>query len=184
MSVREWSNGFSAASSTASIVERETILIVWRIARQKFQGLDGEGARLNGGRWNSEGRPVVYASSTLSLAALEYLVHVEPLLAPSDLVAIEIHLPDDAHAGAQVEPSQFPSGDWQQYPAPEWEAELGDMWVDDGTFLWLGVPSVIVPQEYNILINPRHARSAEIRVLSTNSFGFDHRLFKLIAPAS
>jgi RES domain-containing protein len=159
-------------------------LIVWRIAREKFQSLDGEGARLNGGRWNNEGRPVVYASSTLSLAALEYLVHVEPLLAPSDLVAMEIEVPDDDHAGAQVEPTQFPPGDWQQYPAPEWEAELGDMWIDDGTFLWLAVPSVIVPREYNILINPRHARSDELRVLSRHSFGFDQRLFKLIAPAT
>lgn len=159
-------------------------MIVWRIARQKYQGLDGEGARLNGGRWNNEGRPVVYASTTLSLAALEYLVHVEPLLAPSDLVAIEIELPDDHHAGAQVEPSQFPSGDWQQYPAPEWQAELGDLWVDDGTFLWLAVPSVIVPQEYNVLINPRHSRMGEVRVLSTHSFGFDQRLFKLIASAT
>ena len=157
-------------------------MIVWRIARQKYQSLDGEGARLNGGRWNNEGLPVIYASATLSLAALEYLVHVEPLLAPSDLVAIEIEIPDDRHAGAQVDPSQFPAGDWQQYPAPEWQAELGDMWIEDATFLWLAVPSVIVPQEYNVLINPRHSRSDEVRVVSTHPFGFDQRLFKLIAP--
>lgn len=159
-------------------------MIVWRIARERFQELDGEGARLNGGRWNNEGRPVVYASATLSLAALEYLVHVEPLLAPSDLVAIEIEIPDDDGAGARVEPSQFPPGDWQQYPAPEWQGELGDMWLDDGTFLWLAVPSVIVPREYNVLINPRHSRMREVRVRSTQSFGFDQRLFRLIAAAT
>ncbi len=119
---------------------------------------------------------VVYTSTSLSLAALEYLVHVEPLLAPDDLVAMEVELPEDAHVGAQVEPTQFPPGDWQEYPAPEWQAELGDLWVNDGSFLWLAVPSAIVPQEYNILVNPRHPRMAEVRVVSMRSFRFDRRL--------
>ena len=101
-------------------------------------------------------------------------------VAPDDLVAMEIEIPERDHAGAYVNPSQFPSGDWQQYPAPEWQAELGDMWIEDGTFLWLAVPSVIVPQEYNVLINPSHTRMREVRVLSTHSFGFDQRLFKLV----
>ena len=151
-------------------------MIVWRLARSAHRALDGEGARLNGGRWNTEGRAVVYTSITLSLAALEYLVHIEPLLAPSDLVAIEIELPDDAGLGAQVEPGQFPPGEWREYPAPEWQAELGDLWLADGTFLWLGVPSAIVPEEYNVLIDPRHPRSADVRVLSTRPFAFDKRL--------
>lgn len=151
-------------------------MIVWRIARASYQALDGEGARLNGGRWNSEGRAVIYASTTLSLAALEYLVHVEPLLAPSDLVAMEFHVPDAPSVGAHVEVSQFPPGDWRAYPAPEWQAELGDMWLQDGTFLWLAVPSAVVPQEYNVLINPLHARMADVRVASVQGFSFDKRL--------
>lgn len=151
-------------------------MIVWRIARSAHQALDGEGARLNGGRWNNEGNAVLYASATLSLAALEYLVHVEPLLAPSDLVAIEIELPEGAGLGAVVEPTQFPPGNWQEYPAPEWQAELGDMWIADGTFLWLAVPSALVPQEYNVLINPRHAAMENVRVVSTRPFAFDERL--------
>lgn len=150
-------------------------MIVWRLARKKYQALDGEGARLNGGRWNNEGRPVVYASASLSLAALEYLVHVEPLLAPSDLVAMEIEVPESGHAGAQVESDQFPAGDWQEYPAPEWQAELGDLWLEDKTFLWLAVPSVIVPREFNVLINPQHSRMKEVRVLSQRTFRFDRR---------
>jgi RES domain-containing protein len=151
-------------------------LFVWRLTRAGHQALDGEGARLNGGRWNTDGKPVIYTSTTLSLAALEYLVHVEPLLAPSDLVAIEIELPEGEGVGAQVDPGQFPEGDWQQYPAPEWQAELGDTWIEDGTFLWLAVPSAVVPQEYNVLINPHHPRSGEIRVASTRAFAFDRRL--------
>lgn len=151
-------------------------MTVWRIARRPYQALDGEGARLNGGRWNSEGTAVVYTSGTLSLATLEYLVHVEPLLVPSDLVVMELSIPDDPGLGAHVAPRQFPPGDWQAYPAPEWQAELGDMWVQDGTFLWLAVPSVIVPQEYNILLNPRHPRMQEIGIVATHSFAFDRRL--------
>lgn len=149
---------------------------VWRITRSAFQSPDGEGARLYGGRWNTEGRAVVYTSSTLSLAALELLVHVEPLLAPSDLIATELDVPDDAGLGAQVTPDVFPSGDWRQYPAPEWQQELGDMWIDDDTFLWLAVPSAIVPHEYNVLLNPRHAGMASVRLISAHPFSFDKRL--------
>lgn len=152
-------------------------MIVWRITRAAHQSLDGEGARLFGGRWNSEGRPAVYTSTSLSLAAIEYLVHVEPLLAPSDLVAMEIEVPNAAGIGAEVTPEQFPAGDWREYPAPDWEAELGDLWLEDGTFLWLAVPSAVVPREYNVLINPLHPRMKAVRVVSTHPFSFDSRLF-------
>ncbi len=151
-------------------------MLAWRIARRSFQPLDGEGARLNGGRWNSEGKAVIYTSESLSLAALEYLVHVDPLGAPDDLVAVEIELPAKRGFGAVVDPDRFPAGDWREYPAPEWQAELGDLWVDDGTFLWLAVPSAIVPEEHNILINPAHRGMREVRVTSTRAFGFDKRL--------
>lgn len=151
-------------------------MITWRIARRGHQALDGEGARLHGGRWNTEGRAVVYSSQALSLAALEYLVHVDPLFAPSDLVATGIEVPHDPGLGAGVEPERLPPGDWRAYPAPEWQAELGDTWVKDGTFLWLSVPSAIVPEERNVLINPAHARMDAVRVLSTRPFSFDKRL--------
>ena len=151
-------------------------MVTWRIARRAFQALDGEGARLYGGRWNSERRPAVYTSQSLSLAALEYLVQVAPLLAPTDLVAMEIHVPDAPGLGAGVEPAEFPPGDWRAYPAPDWQAELGDLWLADATFLWLAVPSAIVPEERNILINPLHPRISDVRVRSTRAFGFDERL--------
>ena len=151
-------------------------MIVWRITREAHRALDGEGARLHGGRWNGEGRAVVYTSASLSLAALEYLVHVEPLLAPTDLIAMEIELPDAAGMGASVTPEAFPAGDWRQCPAPEWQAELGDLWIDDATFLWLAVPSAVVPEEYNVLLNPLHPGMKDVRVVSTRSFAFDGRL--------
>ena len=151
-------------------------MIVWRITRAAHRALDGEGARLYGGRWNSEGRAVVYTSASLSLAALEYLVHVEPLLAPSDLVAMEIDVPDAAGLGARVTPKQFPPGDWRGCPAPEWQAELCDLWIADATFLWLAVPSAVVPEEYNMLVNPLHPGIKGVHVVSTRPFSFDGRL--------
>lgn len=152
-------------------------MIVWRITRAAYRALNGDGARLYGGRWNSEGRAVVYTSATLSLAALEYLVHVEPLLAPSDLVAMEIEVPDAPGLGATVTPHRFPPGEWRQYPGPEWQTELGDLWIEDGTFLWLSVPSAVIPGEYNVLVNPRHAGVSGVRVMSVRPFSFDGRLF-------
>jgi RES domain-containing protein len=62
------------------------------------------------------------------------------------------------------------------YPAPEWQAELGDLWVEDATFLWLEVPSAIVPEEHNVLLNPQHHRMADVRTLGTRPFRFDRRL--------
>ncbi len=149
---------------------------VWRLTRSAFQQLDGEGARLYGGRWNSPGTAAVYASATLSLAVLELLVHVEPLLAPDDQIATKLDVPDTAGLGAVVDPGQFPAGDWRSYPAPAWQAELGDLWIKDASFLWLAVPSAIVPEEHNILINPRHPRMRDVSVVDARPFRFDRRL--------
>ena len=149
---------------------------VWRITRRPFQALDGEGARLYGGRWNNPGRAVVYTSETLSLAALEYLVHIEPALAPIDLVATQLDIPDGPRLGVAADPAAFTDADWRAYPAPEWQATLGDLWIDEGDFLWLAVPSAIVPEEHNILLNVRHPRMRDVRVLTTRDFSFDRRL--------
>ena len=151
-------------------------MVVWRITRQPYQALDGEGARLHGGRWNSPGRPAIYTSQSLALAALEYLAHVDPLLAPTDLIAMEIEVPDEPGIGVGVTADRFIDPDWRDYPAPDWQAELGDEWLKDGTFLWLAVPSAIVPDEYNVLIDPRHGGMPGVRILSTRPFAFDKRL--------
>lgn len=137
------------------------------------RALDGEGARLYGGRWNSEGAAVVYASATLSLAALEYLVHVDIAEVPADLVALGIEVPDDAVA-AVVGVSDLPS-DWKR-PGAAGSADLGDAWVAAAASLTLSVPSAIVPEENNVLINPRHVRAADVRIASERPFAYDPRL--------
>ena len=149
-------------------------MLVWRITRAAYQSLDGEGARLNGGRWNSEGVAVVYTSPTLSLAALEYLVHVDPEDIPADLVAMQIQIPDDV-PGERLPASALPA-DWNEVPDHPACATAGDLWAKHGLTAYLRVPSAIVPEEENLLINPQHPDAAQITVVQTRAFGFDPRL--------
>lgn len=121
---------------------------------------------------------MIYSSETLSLAALEYLVHLEPNEVPSDLVSLEIEIPHSPGFGAVADPGRFEDPAWRTTPASRWQAELGDAWLDDGTFLWLAVPSAVVPEERNILINPAHPKFRTVRVRSERPFAFDLRLLE------
>ena len=139
-------------------------MLVWRICREAHQALDGEGSRLHGGRWSSERVSVVYTSSTLALAALEYLVHVDIEDVPDDLVAMAIEVPDDLPP------------DWNQVLDHPACARIGDQWAAKGTVLLLLVPSAVVPEESNVLINPDHPRAGDVRMVSIRPFAFDSRL--------
>lgn len=145
-----------------------------RICRAAYRALDGEGARLYGGRWNEPGRPVVYTSATLSLAALEYLVHVDAELAPTDLVALALELPDDV-AMETVDAAALPAG-WERGPEPAACRALGDAWLRAGRAVALRVPAAPVPEEWNVLLDPRHADFARVRVVAERAFAFDPRL--------
>ena len=116
----------------------------------------------------------MYASDHLSLAVLESLVHADPDLLPDDLTAFQIEIPDEiaepalaAHEGGAL------PDDWQD---PDVSARLGQEWVASGGPV-LVVPSVVVPQERNVLLNPRHAQASEVRVVGREPFEFDARLF-------
>jgi RES domain-containing protein len=147
---------------------------IWRIARRNFQKLDGEGARLHGGRWSPEGTPVVYASSTLALAALEYLVNVDIEDVPDDLVALEVEVPDDTST-EETHVSDLPRG-WNQVEEHPACIIRGSDWVTAGDALVLRVPSALIPTEQNILLNPRHPEMARVRLVSSRDFAFDPRL--------
>ncbi|HEU4588653.1 MAG TPA: RES family NAD+ phosphorylase [Gemmatimonadales bacterium] len=147
---------------------------LYRICRAPYRALDGEGARLYGGRWNSPGAPVVYASSSLALAALEYLVHLDPDHAPSDLIALTLEVPDTASADV-VHQAALP-GDWAQVPEHPACVAAGDAWLGRGVTLLLRVPAAPVPEEQNVLINPRHVEAAQVRVIAERRFAFDPRL--------
>jgi RES domain-containing protein len=148
-------------------------VIVWRLARLAHLKLDGEGARLAGGRWNSRGRAAVYTSSRLSLAALELLVHTDVPLVPPDLVACELEVPDDIEIES-VELAMLPN-DWRAPGHPTCRA-IGDAWLDEDRTAVLRVPSAVVPEEWNYLINPRHRAAKRIELVRRRKFTFDSRL--------
>ena len=148
-------------------------MIVWRLARLAHPKLDGEGARLAGGRWNSRGRAAVYASSRLSLAALELLVHTDVPLVPADLVAFEIEIPDTLEIES-VAPADLPK-DWRLPGHPGCRA-IGDTWLAEERTAVLRVPSAVVPEESNYIINPGHRAAKAIQVVGRRKFAFDSRL--------
>ena len=141
-------------------------MIVYRIAKAAYVGLDGEGARLYGGRWNSPGQSMIYTAANPSLAVLEVLVHLDlpPELIPSDYRLLSIETPDDA-------PSQV------LHALPANTVETGDAFLRAGQALTLRVPSLVVGQEINTLINPRHPAFARVRLVGNEPFRFDPRLF-------
>jgi len=150
---------------------------VWRLCKKAHAVFDGEGARRAGGRWNRRGTSVVYASQSLSLAALELLVHADPLLLPGDLVAIPADVPEALRIES-IEAADLPR-EWRRYPAPEELADRGSDWARAGRSPVLSVPSAVVPQERNFLLNPAHPDFRRIRPGKPEPFAFDGRLTSL-----
>lgn len=144
-------------------------MIVHRLCREPHTALDGEGARLFGGRWNSPGRSAVYTSQHLSLAVLEYLVHVDPDNLPLDLVQISIEVPD----ASSVEEYSGPIP-----PSPIQSVSYGDGWLDAIRTVVLVVPSVVLLSERNLILNPRHFEMRDVTTIDVKPFEFDDRLFK------
>ncbi len=147
---------------------------VWRICDARFPELDGEGARIAGGRWNSPGRAVVYTSNTLSLAVLENLIHYDPDLTPSGQICLGIDIPDDMRR-QEITPDSLPTR-WRQGRSDAILRRLGNQWIDGGRTAVLLAPSVIVPSEQNVLLNPAHPDMADMRIAERQPFGHDPRL--------
>ncbi|MGB5266548.1 MAG: RES family NAD+ phosphorylase [Polyangiales bacterium] len=148
---------------------------VYRLIRARWvnQALTGEGARRYGSRWNPKGVPMIYTASTLSLAALETLVHFAIDTAPVDYVALTIRVPDDAVE--QVDHKQLPA-DWYATPPPVGCQQVGARWAAEAQSLGLAVPSTVVPTETNIVLNPLHPDFPIVTLEKQEPFLFDSRL--------
>lgn len=133
----------------------------------------GEGARRYGGRWNAPGRPVVYVSEHLSLAALETLAHADRRRFERSYVAFEVHVPEDLVL--ELRDEDLPA-DWRARPVSAGARAVGDAWLAQRASVALRVPSVLVPQERNLLLDPAHPRFADVRVGPAQAFRFDDRL--------
>jgi RES domain-containing protein len=149
---------------------------VFRICSSRHPALDGEGARLAGGRWNPRGIPVIYTSASSSLAVLELLVHTDSDLLPGDLAIVEIQVPDALRVEI-VDAATLPN-DWRAYPAPESLQAIGARWARSKRAVVLAVPSAVNPGELNYLLNPDHPDAARVTLVSSRRFVFDPRLFK------
>jgi RES domain-containing protein len=149
----------------------------WRIVKEKHvaTSFSGEGAAKTGGRWNSRGVPVVYTSSTNSLAALESLVHLNP---PVLFKYFAIPIKFDVGLVEIITSKALPP-EWQTEPPPPSTKALGDAWVREMRSVILQLPSVIIPAEPNYLINPAHPDFMKISVGNPEPFTFDPRLFAI-----
>ena len=148
---------------------------LWRLVKTRYAAtaFDGEGARVSGGRWNSPGTRVAYASSNSALAVLEVLVHMTAGSVLPGYSLVRASIPDSCVEELPV--SDLPKN-WNTSPVPPEVQSIGDAWVRSGRALALRVPSAIVPGSYNALINPDHPAFAELTVASVEAFAFDHRL--------
>lgn len=149
---------------------------IWRICKERYasDGFSGEGARRFGGRWNSPGIPLVYASSSLALAAIEFFVHLDPSQAPSDLISIAAELPEGEPA-LRWDSSDLPPHWWSDELAPV--RAFGDRWARSLSSLAVFAPSVPIRSEWNVLVNPHHSRIGELAVYPAEPFLFDARMF-------
>lgn len=150
-------------------------MVVWRLTLKQHAAADGEGARRYGGRWNKPGTPVVYTSGTLSLAALEYLVHVDSDILPDGLVSISATIPDRLKIET-IDASRLP-GEWRDKIIPPSVQQLGTDWATNAKSAVLKVPSVIIEHEWNYVLNPRHPEFSQITWQAAAKFSFDSRFF-------
>ncbi len=147
-------------------------MILYRITKCIHADLSGSGSRLYGGRWNSEGRSMVYLTSSRSLGTLEALAHLSPTNLPNDYCIMTIETPDSI---AEIDITLLPPN-WHEYPEQNSTKQTGNLFLQEKKALLLKVPSAIVKEEYNYLMNPLHPEAASVKILSSQPFYFDPRL--------
>ena len=145
---------------------------IYRVCRARNARLDGEGARLAGGRWNSPGRAVVYMAESIALAVLENLVHMSPQDFPTGYVSVAAVLPDGLNMATEQDLRL--RADLRELSSQD----LGDWWIDSKQSAVLEVPSAVVTGEHNYLLNPAHPDFARIVADPPALFHFDPRLFR------
>ncbi len=146
----------------------------WRIVPEARadDAFTGEGAKVYGGRWNSPGVAVVYGSQHKSLAALEHLVHLNPRSAARFKV-FSFHFHGSLMESISLR--DLPEN-WRQEPPPPSTQQYGDRWVREGRSAVLAVPSIIIPEELNYVLNPAHTDFKGITISKSQHFVFDPRL--------
>lgn len=152
---------------------------LWRIAAEASSyhanDLSGKGAEITGGRWNAKSTPMLYVATNRAMAYLETVVHLDgsiPL--PLNRYLVEIVVPDDAWATAVIcDPANHVG--WDALPAGKTSIDFGTNWAAGMSSLLAKVPSVIIPEETNVLINPRHPDISKVTATMVRKWTYDER---------
>lgn len=150
------------------------MITVYRCSKCSYiRDLSGFGSFKVGGRWNSKGVYMLYSASNPSLAFLESLVHMAPIMSGIDYCLMQLHIKQESILNLKVE--ELPK-DWRSDPAPEYLKRIGDQFVEEGKYLMLKVPSAVLPMEWNILINPKHVLMAQFVIETPVPVNIDPRI--------
>ena len=148
-------------------------MIVYRICKAKYKNdISGTGAKLYGSRWNTTGVQMLYAAENISLAVLETLVHLQEVEIPLEYFLLKIQLPEDGKI-TTIEPGKLKKN-WQNDES--YTQYIGSAFIKNNQSLILKVPSAIITEECNYLVNPLHKNFIKAKILSTKEFNFDTRL--------
>ncbi|MBK5214837.1 MAG: RES family NAD+ phosphorylase [Flavobacteriaceae bacterium] len=150
---------------------------IFRIAKTQYiDDLSGEGARLYGGRWNKVGDVMLYFSENLSLSLLEIIVHVNYAELSLDYSFVEVEIPDSSIK--IIQSVDFIRPKWSTEEAVNQLQILGSNWLKKKENLAMRVPSAVMPQESNILVNPLHKDIGELKITKIDKMDFDPRLLR------
>lgn len=152
-------------------------MIVFRLCKADYRfDLSGQGAEKNAGRWNSKGTALIYTCENRALCTTEIAVRTPLGIIPTDFHLVHIEFPDSVKI-LEYPLNKLPD-DWNSFPHVDATQKIGDGFVKEQHFMILKVPSAVVQGEFNFLINPFHGLAKKLKVVKTESFRFDERLFK------
>jgi len=154
------------------------MIVAWRLtkARHATIAFDGEGGRLEGGRWNPRGISVVYLSDHPALAALEAFIHLKSAAIKIKFLMYRVEIPIEVPV-LELAVADLPAGWRNEPPSPETMA-VGEKWIQEGKATVLKVPSVLVPAAANLVLNPRHPDASKVQIGQAEKFSFDPRMWK------
>ena len=153
-------------------------MLIYRLDRLKRENqvLSGKGSEMFGGRWNYPGIPAVYCAENRALTVLEILAHLDKDHWPNDRIMVSFEIPDESMIH-KMDVAELDSG-WNSFPYTDSSQRIFGEFVQSNNHCILAVPSAIVPDEFNFVINPNHPKATQIRVIDKKAFVLDHRLLK------
>lgn len=153
-------------------------MIVFRLTKDIYSNdLTGEGAKLAGGRWNSKGVPIVYTSESRSLCMFEAMAHIPINLLPNNYKIIKIEIPDRVKVD-ELKIKNLPPN-WDKFPYISASQKIGYRFVKNNKALILKVPSALISESYNYLLNPAHIDIISVKIISKDSIRLDDRIIKI-----